>query len=275
MNLIESAIACISKNHPTCFVAGTLVHTQNGLVPIEQIKVGDLVLSKPEAGGELAYKPVTQTFIRHQQQVVAVPMISQREYETLRPNRGTQLQRAQRMLVMTPEHPVGTVYHGWQKAENLGRGNLLSLSNGAYAEVTEPAGPVLMTANPLHGLHSVGASFDNEYGQLIDFSRYPVVDFSQFDIDFEYGSSPPEMLHTVYNIEVADYHTYFVGDLYDYDDNGQPVGEALGVWVHNTCAEFELFKKLEQQPPKTTDAWREWGEAYRSGLPSNLVSTDD
>ena len=33
-----------------CFVAGTLVHTKEGLVPIEQLKIGDWVLSKPENG---------------------------------------------------------------------------------------------------------------------------------------------------------------------------------------------------------------------------------
>ena len=32
------------------FVAGTLVHTDQGLVPIQDIKVGDLVLSKHENG---------------------------------------------------------------------------------------------------------------------------------------------------------------------------------------------------------------------------------
>jgi hypothetical protein len=30
------------------FVAGTLVHTDKGLVPIEQLKIGDLVLSRPD-----------------------------------------------------------------------------------------------------------------------------------------------------------------------------------------------------------------------------------
>jgi hypothetical protein len=46
-----------------CFVAGTLVHTREGLRPIEQIKAGDYVLSKPEDGqGETAYKRVTRTF---------------------------------------------------------------------------------------------------------------------------------------------------------------------------------------------------------------------
>lgn len=46
-----------------CFVAGTLVHTKHGLVPIEQIKVGDWVLSKPDSGeGEVTYKRVVDTF---------------------------------------------------------------------------------------------------------------------------------------------------------------------------------------------------------------------
>lgn len=45
-----------------CFLAGTLIHTEQGLVPIEQIKVGDRVLSKDESGeGELVYKPVVRT----------------------------------------------------------------------------------------------------------------------------------------------------------------------------------------------------------------------
>ena len=52
----------------TGFVAGTLIHTDKGLVPIQDIKVGDLilsksVLSKPEDGsGDIEYKPVVKTF---------------------------------------------------------------------------------------------------------------------------------------------------------------------------------------------------------------------
>lgn len=52
-----------NENAVGCFVAGTLVHTKEGLGPIEQIKVGDYVLSKPEeGGGETAYKRVVNTF---------------------------------------------------------------------------------------------------------------------------------------------------------------------------------------------------------------------
>lgn len=51
---------------PPCasFVAGTLVHTDKGLVPIQDIKVGDKVLSRDEhnPNGELAYKKVLSIF---------------------------------------------------------------------------------------------------------------------------------------------------------------------------------------------------------------------
>jgi hypothetical protein len=58
-----------------CFPRGTLVHTDKGLVPIEQIKVGDPVLSQPGMTGELEYKPVVKTFQSENKSVVAVSYI--------------------------------------------------------------------------------------------------------------------------------------------------------------------------------------------------------
>ena len=60
------------KSQVGSFVAGTMVHTKDGLKPIEEIKVGDYVLSKPENGGELAYKRVTKTFERENIEVWGV-----------------------------------------------------------------------------------------------------------------------------------------------------------------------------------------------------------
>ena len=56
----------------TGFVAGTLVLTDKGLVPIEQLKVGDMVLSRNEHNpdGELAYKKVLNTFVSAQKQKI-------------------------------------------------------------------------------------------------------------------------------------------------------------------------------------------------------------
>ncbi|MFC2997556.1 hypothetical protein ACFODO_20390 [Acinetobacter sichuanensis] len=50
-------------NKNSGFAKGTLVHTDKGLVPIQDIKVGDRVLSLSENGeGETAYKRVVNTF---------------------------------------------------------------------------------------------------------------------------------------------------------------------------------------------------------------------
>ncbi|MFP3354952.1 Hint domain-containing protein, partial [Pseudoalteromonas sp. SIMBA_153] len=57
------------------FVAGTLVHTDKGLVPIQELKIGDKVLSKDESGkGELVYKPVLRTIKSATKQKIMSPV---------------------------------------------------------------------------------------------------------------------------------------------------------------------------------------------------------
>ena len=65
------------------FVTGTLVHTDKGLVPIEQLKVGDLVLSKHESGeGELAYKRVMKTFkLPEKQKIIRIAYVQPRNMD--------------------------------------------------------------------------------------------------------------------------------------------------------------------------------------------------
>jgi hypothetical protein len=46
----------------SCFGAGTPVHTGDGLRPIEDIQVGDLVLSRDTSTGALGFEPVVQVF---------------------------------------------------------------------------------------------------------------------------------------------------------------------------------------------------------------------
>src|SRR3982751_3454508 len=41
-----------------CFAAGTAVTTKRGLVPIDQVCIGELVLSRNPATGETTFKPV-------------------------------------------------------------------------------------------------------------------------------------------------------------------------------------------------------------------------
>jgi len=88
-----------------CFIAGTLVHTREGLKPIEQIKVGDYVLSKPENGGEQTYKRVTQTFRHENREVCLLSIHSAKEIATARAEKRMVKNSDYSCLVGTPNHP--------------------------------------------------------------------------------------------------------------------------------------------------------------------------
>ena len=55
-----------------CFIAGTLVTTRSGLRPIEEIKIGDYVLSRNEETRENSYKKVTDTLVRSIQEICTI-----------------------------------------------------------------------------------------------------------------------------------------------------------------------------------------------------------
>ena len=63
--MVAANVAAIAVNiagPKQCFQEGTLVETEAGLKPIEEIEVGDKVLAYDEATGEQAYKAVKQLF---------------------------------------------------------------------------------------------------------------------------------------------------------------------------------------------------------------------
>jgi len=64
-----------------CFAAGTPVWTASGLVAIETVRVGDLVLSQDPRIGELTYKPVLRTTVRAAERLVKVE-VGEETFET-------------------------------------------------------------------------------------------------------------------------------------------------------------------------------------------------
>jgi len=93
------------------FAVGTLVHTKEGLGPIEQIKVGNWVLSKPENGGEQAYKRVLKTFA-HEPTVVMEVCYTKPDNARLGGGR----------IISTTNHPFWVVDKGWTAAGDLPQG---------------------------------------------------------------------------------------------------------------------------------------------------------
>lgn len=116
------------------FVAGTLIHTDKGLVPIEQIKVGDMVLSRPENGDEntpTAYKRVTRTFKSPEKQrvmAVAIPTligwdIIDKDHIDGHWVQAKQIRKlpkyAESYIYCTESHPFWTQERGWLSAVEL------------------------------------------------------------------------------------------------------------------------------------------------------------
>ena len=126
----------------SCFPAGTLVSTQTGRKPIEDIRVGDYVLSQNPVSGELAYRPVLQTSERQSDAIMAVAFNSE-------------------TLLVTRGHPVWVNGRQWQMAKQMRRGDIL------------------------HGV---------DRPVKVDAIRSATINTA------------------VYNLVVADFHTYFVGN---------------------------------------------------------------
>jgi RHS repeat-associated protein len=141
-----------------CFVAGTLVETAAGLIPIEEIEVGDEVWSRDEQTGELALKPVTALLRPPHRPVWKVT------YEI---DEGTSVTYAE--FETTDDHPWGRIDGTWLRTDELKPGTQILRAHGVPARVV-----------------SVGQT---------------------------------ERTEPTYNLEVADFHTYFVGEAW--------------VWVHN------------------------------------------
>ena len=139
-----------------CFVAGTLVTTEDGQEPIEEIEVGDKVLSENELTGEVAVKTVTETYVNETDELIHIGVNGE-------------------TISATPSHPFYVDKLGWTLARSLRAGDILVLSNGELVTV--------------------------EW------------------VQHEILESPIK----VYNFEVEDFHTYFVGE--------------NGIFVHNGCGD--------------------------------------
>lgn len=183
------------------FVAGTLVHTESGLVPIEQLEVGDMVWSKPPGGGKIAAKRV----------------IAKQSFE----DKKTWL-----LEYFTPDtsftrHLVGSAGPSffvdeatWREPNDVEPGHMIQLIDEGSAGVYRLRW-IFGTDTP-----NIGWTGDDPgaLGPLIDLSEGKVhVNKIEDDVYDPSTRDNGYFMRQVFSIEVEDFDTYFVGD--------------AGVWV--------------------------------------------
>ncbi len=182
------------------FVAGTVVHTKGGLIPIKDIKVGDLVLSRDEndPDGRLAFKSVTKVFKSTNKQPIIAPV------DALD-------------VLCTDSHPFWTENHGWVKAGdlNINKHKVMHLGY-ALSRYYE---------NPIYGLGGKNHDPFNLGGLYLVATRDANVAFRFTDSDFEYISQAPYNLINFSNgiknvgfLEYNDSNLYWILDAY-FDGN--------------------------------------------------------
>ena len=94
----------MNSNH--CFVAGTLVQTIDGAIPIEQIEEGEFVLSEDPETGDVTYKRVLETYVNDTYELVHLTIDGEE-------------------IVSTPGHPYYVKDLGFIKAGDLEVGTTL------------------------------------------------------------------------------------------------------------------------------------------------------
>lgn len=113
---------------PCCFAAGTLVATPSGERAIDSLKVGDIVWSKPEKGGEPFAAAILATHVRTDQPIYRLKL------ESIRSDGKAESET----LLVTPGHPFYVpARHGFIPVIDLKSGDLLqSLGDGATENVS-------------------------------------------------------------------------------------------------------------------------------------------
>jgi hypothetical protein len=192
-----------------CFVAGTLVHTDNGLLSIEKLRIGDMVLSRSEEKRETGYRRVVSTLVQEEQELWLIEYVLTSETEI-------------RTLVATGSHPFWVRGAGWTSVENLNPLDQLEL-DGDKDNCVYKVRKILKTGTP-----GVGWTYDSmeDVGPFIDLRDGHVNVGRSLELDIADGPANEYLTCRVYDIEVEEFHTYYVGEsgvwVYDAECHGDP-----------------------------------------------------
>ena len=170
-NFVSGALN--GKFNASCFAAGTMIETADGDHTIEEIQIGDLVLSANPETGEIAYKPVVNTYV-HVTDTVLYLTIDEEIIET------------------TEDHPFWVEGQGWTSAKLLQPGDVVRLKDGSTQcvddiEIVElPEGEYVAVYNfEVADFHTY---FVSDYDVLVhNKCKHDIDQYSKFNAKSEVG----------------------------------------------------------------------------------------
>lgn len=110
-NVYDGVKLITNAKVPDCFVAGTLISTEDGFIPIENIQISDYVWATDPDTGETSLKKVVNTYINETTHITHITI----DGET---------------ITSTQTHPYFVDGQGWTYAKYLRAGDILVTLNG-------------------------------------------------------------------------------------------------------------------------------------------------
>ncbi len=107
----------INVMYAVCFVEGTKVSTLNGLINIEDLKVGDIVYTYNEQNGKIEEKPIQKTFINPSMETATITFENGETIEN------------------TKAHPYYVVGKGWTETKDLKLGYKILTQSGKVEKI--------------------------------------------------------------------------------------------------------------------------------------------
>ena len=254
-----------------CFVAGTLVHTKEGLRPIQEINVGDYVLSRPEDGnGETAYKRVVNTFEFANKEAWFVSwydpaLTSLLKLKTVLGRQQYVDAHGQSFAVTTSNHPFWVVesdeelvsgyeeefridlprpvpQRQWVRADQLATGMTLLLADGRAVKMLHSkrvykADEEHQGWTPIQSDHTTGLLINFENGLV-----RPHVGLFDWYLREPFPSTSDGLVNNPNDAYLYDMpgepapESWYMSKVYnlEVEDYHTYFGDKLGIWVHNT-----------------------------------------
>jgi len=189
------------------FAAGTLIHTRNGAMPIEEVQEGDWVLSSLEPSGEQEFKQVVRTIS------VAESNVCLLSYYERDPDGQVGLlvvARDQRFFVRTAGPDSELPEAGWVPAQDLDFDYQIVLANGHSALVW---GSWELRNTETEGVSWVNHGATPDVGTLVDLrNSQPNFDTETTQNSFARDRKGGFTKARTYKLEIKDRCGYYVGE---------------------------------------------------------------